>query len=256
MPGHRRGQGLGGARLSGVATETPQQGAATGAVVPGWEARPVPEPVRLAGRHVELVPLTSARYADLFATTCDPALPDLWTYRPVERPSSLAGLWMHLAAVADDPGALTFALVPRTGSSADRASGIASFARIAPEHGVLEIAGVLLGRGLARTAAGTEALHLMLRHAFDDLGYRRVEWKCDTTNEPSRRAALRLGFAFEGTFRRHMVVKGRNRDTAWFAITDRDWPRVAEHHRRWLATENFEGDGRQRERLSELTARA
>ena len=102
--------------------------------------------------------------------------------------------------------------------------------RITPEHGVIEIGSILWGPAIARTRIATEALYLFAAHAFDDLGYRRFEWKCDALNEPSRRAALRFGFSFEGIFRQHMVVKGKNRDTAWFAIVDEDWPRIGGRH--------------------------
>lgn len=216
-----------------------------GPIVDGWTARPHPEPVTLTGAWVDVLPLSEAHFADLFATTCAPT-PDLWTYRPIERPTSLATLWMHLAGVLADPGAVTFALRPRTGPSAGTVAGVASYLRIEPAHGQVEVGGILLGHGLARTAAGTEAIHLLIRHAFDDLGYRRFEWKCDAGNEPSRRAAARLGFGYEGTFRQHMVVKGRNRDTAWFSITDGEWPAIRAEHERWLAPDNFHPDGRQR----------
>lgn len=208
----------------------------------------------MTGRYVEVRPLTSAHYADLFAATCGEGDDDLWTYRPVPRPTSLPTLWMHLAAHLESPELVTFALVPLEGERAGRASGVASYARIEPAHGQVEVAGVLLGRALQRTRAATEAIHLLMRHAFDDLGYRRFEWKCDSLNAPSRRAAERLGFAYEGTFRRHVVTKGRSRDTAWFAMTLDDWPRISAAHAAWLAPENFDAGGVQRRRLADLLA--
>lgn len=229
-------------------------GAVRGPEVPGWVPRPAPEPVMLNGDWVDVVPLSSAHFADVFATTCDPELPDLWTYRPIERPANLADLWMHLAEQIDAPAEVAFGFRPRIGPNAGTVCGIASYARVAPAHGQIEVAGVLLGSGLARTAAGTEALHLLMRHAFDDLGYRRFEWKCDALNEPSRVAAARLGFTYEGRFRQHLVVKGHNRDTDWFSITDAEWPRIRAAHQRWLAPENFDGAGAQRTRLSDLIA--
>ncbi|TYL52187.1 GNAT family N-acetyltransferase [Nocardioides sp. BGMRC 2183] len=232
--------------------QDPPTGDPVGDVVAGWSPRQPPQPVTLTGAHVTVQPLTSARYADLFATTCDPDGPDLWTYRPVERPRTLAELWMHLAGVAEAD--LTFALVPATGPSAGRAAGIASLARVEPAHGQIEVAGVLLGTGLARTTAATEAIHLLMRYAFDDLGYRRFEWKCDSLNEASRRAALRLGFGHEGRFRQHLVVKGRNRDTDWFSVIDAEWPRVRDGHRAWLAADNFDAEGRQRRSLASYLA--
>jgi RimJ/RimL family protein N-acetyltransferase len=130
-------------------------------------------------------------------------------------------------------------------------SGIASYTRIDPATGQIEVAGVLFARSLQRTRAATEAIHLLMRHAFDDLGYRRFEWKCDSLNEPSRRAAARLGFTYEGRFRQHMVTKGRNRDTDWFSVTDTEWPAVRGGHEAWLDPANFDGDGRQRTALSD-----
>lgn len=227
-----------------------------GAVVAGWEPRPRPEPVVIEGRYVRLVPLTSAWYSDLFATVCGPDDDDLWTYRVIDRPEGLSALWMHLAAVVDAPGDVTFALVPAEGQHAGRAAGIASYLRIEPAHGQVEVGGVLLGRGLQRTRAATEGLHLLMGHAFDDLGYRRIEWKCDSLNEPSRRAAARLGFTYEGTFRNHLVVKGRNRDTAWFSVTAVEWPAVRKAHATWLDPGNFDASGQQRRSLRDLTGGA
>ena len=225
-----------------------------GAEVPGWEPRDRPEPTVLEGRYVRVVPASSAHYSDLFAATCGSGDDDLWTYRPVERPTNLASLWMHLAGLVDDPAQLTFAFVPLEGGHAGKAAGITSYTRIAPEHGQVEAAGVLLGRPMQRTRSATEAIHLLMRHAFDDLRYRRFEWKCDSLNEPSRRAAARFGFRYEGRFRNHMVVKGRNRDTDWFSVTDAEWPEVRAAHEQWLDPANFDADGRQRTALSDLTA--
>jgi hypothetical protein len=126
--------------------------------------------------------------------------------------------------------------------------------RMEPAHGCIEIGHIWLGAPLQRTAAATEAIFLLARHAFDDLGYRRLEWKCDAANARSRRAAERFGFTFEGVFRKHMIVKGRNRDTAWYAIVDDDWPAVRAAFEAWLAPGNFDADGRQRETLESLRA--
>ena len=222
-----------------------------GDLVPGWEPRPAPGPVTLEGRYVRVVPLTSAHYADLFTAVCGPDDGPLWTYRPIPRPTSLPTLWMHLAEVVGSD--LTFALVPLEGELAGKAGGIASYMRIEPRTGQVEVAGVLFSRALQRTRAATESIHLLMRHAFDDLGYRRFEWKCDSLNEPSRRAAARLGFVHEGCFRNHMVTQGRNRDTDWFSVTDGEWPRVRAAHETWLDPANFDADGRQRTSLSTLT---
>ncbi|GAB3867813.1 GNAT family protein [Nocardioides maradonensis] len=225
-------------------------GQQVGEVVEGWEPRERPEPKVLEGRYVRVVPLTSAHYSDLFAATCGADDGDLWTYRPIPRPTSLPDLWMHLAGQVERDDMVTFAFVPTEGERAGRGTGIASYLRIEPDHGQVEVGGVLLGRGLQRTRAATEAIHLLIRHAFDDLGYRRFEWKCDSLNEPSRRAAARYGFTYEGRFRNHLVVQGRNRDTDWFSITDAEWPAIRERHETWLDPANFDADGRQRSPLS------
>ncbi len=230
--------------------QTNEHGQALGPEVLDWESRAWPEPVALDGRYVTVEPLTSARYADLFATTCGTDDDALWTYRPIARPSSLPTLWMHLAAQIDNPAAVPFALVPKEGESAGVAAGLSSYLRIDPTHGSIEVGGVLFGKGLKRTRAASEAIHLLMRHAFDDLGYRRFEWKCDSLNAPSRRAALRLGFVEEGRFRNHMVIQGRSRDTDWFSVTDAEWPDVRSAHERWLDAANFDESGQQLSSLS------
>lgn len=227
-------------------------GLPVGDVVEGWQPRPRPEPVTLTGRYVRVVPLTSAHYSDLFATVCGPDDGALWTYRPVDRPTSLADLWMHLAGVLDSPCDVTFSLVPTEGEHAGRPAGLASYLRIDPATGQVEVGGVLLSRALQRTRAATEAIHLLMRHALDELGYRRFEWKCDSLNEPSRRAAARLGFTYEGRFRNHMITKGRNRDTDWFSVTAEEWAAVRAAHEQWLDPGNFDDDGHQVTSLSEL----
>ena len=144
-----------------------------------------------------------------------------------------------------------FAVVDR---ETGRVEGRMTFLRMDPTHGVVETGHILFGPRLSRTPAATEAIFLQARHAFDDLGYRRFEWKCNDRNGPSKRAATRFGFAFEGVFRQHMVVKGENRDTAWYAMLDRDWPQRRAAFEAWLDPENFDEDGRQRLRLSDLNA--
>ncbi len=152
--------------------------------------------------------------------------------------------WIKRASAGDDP--LFYAVIDR---ATGKAGGRQALMRITPEHGVIEIGSILWGPAVAKTRIATEALYLFACHAFDDLGYRRFEWKCDSMNEPSRRAALRFGFSFEGIFRAHMVVKGQNRDTAWFAIVDQDWPRLKAGMERWLAPENFDASGQQKQSL-------
>lgn len=230
---------------------TNDHGQRVGDPVPGWTPRPRPVPVLLEGRYVRLEPLSTDHAADLHASLCRPGDEPLWTYRPTDPPADVPAMAdlvrAHLAAAE----LVTFALVPVGGP----AQGIVSYTRIDPATGQVEIAGVLYSRALQRTRAATEAIHLAMRHAFDELGYRRFEWKCDSLNEPSRRAALRLGFTYEGRFRHHMVTKGFNRDTDWFSVTDTEWPAVRAAHERWLDPANFDADGRQRTRLSELTPR-
>lgn len=157
------------------------------------------------------------------------------------RPRPAFDDWVRQASAGDDP--LCFAVVD---IATGRAEGRQAFMRITPEHGVIEIGSVLWGPRMARTRIATEALFLAARHVFDDLGYRRFEWKCNSRNEPSRRAALRFGFQFEGIFRQHMVHKGENRDTAWFAMIDADWQRLKPGYERWFAPDNFDAAGRQR----------
>ncbi len=133
-----------------------------------------------------------------------------------------------------------------------RAGGVASYLNIHPQPGTIEIGHIWFGPALQRTPAATEALYLLLHHAFDDLGYRRLEWKCNALNAASRRAAVRLGFAFEGTFYQHQIVKGRNRDTTWFSILDGEWPPIRANFEAWLAPENFDEAGGQRASLGDL----
>jgi RimJ/RimL family protein N-acetyltransferase len=177
----------------------------------------------------------------------------IWTYLSEGPYDSVEQMRRDLADRASSEDPLFFTLVPLP---AGQASGIASYLRITPEFGVIEIGHIWLGPQLQRTVAATEAIYLLARHAFDDLGYRRLEWKCNALNAASRRAAERFGFSFEGVFRKHMVVKGRSRDTAWYSIIDEDWPRIRTGFERWLTPENFDASGRQRRRLSELIAQA
>jgi RimJ/RimL family protein N-acetyltransferase len=232
--------------------ETNAFGQPVGGVVPGWSPRPWPTPVRLEGRYVVLEPLAVAHAAALHAALCGPDDRPLWTYRPTEPPADVPATEAFVQEHLDAPGMETFVLVP-VGSTAQ---GIASFLRIEPAHGQVEIAGVLYSRALQRTRAATEAIHLTMAYAFDTLGYRRFEWKCDALNEPSRRAAARLGFRYEGRFLHHMVTQGRNRDTDWFSVTAEEWPAVRAAHVAWLDPANFDDEGRQRTALGDLTGRA
>ncbi|WP_344732518.1 GNAT family protein [Nocardioides fonticola] len=220
-----------------------------GPIVAGWTPRPMPQRVAHDGRWVRAVPIAEEHAADLAELCLDE---DLWTYRPAVRPRDVEEVRTELIApLAQRTDAVVFAFVPTTGPTAGRASGLASLFPIVPGNGVAEISGVLWSKPMQRTAASTEAVHLLLGHLLDDLGYRRVEWKCDSLNEPSRRAALRLGFTEEGRFRQHMVTHGRSRDTDWFSIIDTEWPALRERHRRWLDPANHDADGVQRRRLAD-----
>jgi RimJ/RimL family protein N-acetyltransferase len=226
--------------------EVNEYGQPVGDVVTGWSPRARPDAVTLEGRYVVVEPLAVAHATALLASTCGPDDRPLWTYRATEPPADLDAMTGLVAATLAAPDLLTFALRPE-GRSAE---GIASLTRLDPATGQVEVAGVLFARNLQRTRAATEAIHLLMRYAFDDLGYRRFEWKCDSLNEPSRRAAARLGFDYEGRFRHHMVTKGRNRDTDWFSVTDAEWPTVRAAHEAWLDPANFDEAGGQRTSLS------
>jgi RimJ/RimL family protein N-acetyltransferase len=215
--------------------------------------KPVPVPVRapLTGRRVRLRPVDPGSDAKPLYEVSHPPLGDtaIWTYLPDGPYENSEALAEHLAAARDSTERLTFTAV-RLPEEAPQ--GSASYLNIVPDHGVIEIGHIWFGSPLQRTPAATEAVYLLAAHVFDDLGYRRLEWKCNALNQRSRRAAERFGFRFEGVFRQHMVVKGGNRDTAWYSITDADWPAVREAFQRWLADENFDEAGQQRQRLSDL----
>ncbi len=217
-----------------------------------WQPRPRPGRFTLAGRFCRLEPLDAARHGDqLFAAAMAPGADERFRYL-FDSPQDRAGFdsWLSRAAASEDP--LFHAVIDL---STNRCEGRQSLMRITPEHGVIEIGNILWGPAMARTAIATEALYLCARHAFDELGYRRFEWKCDAGNAPSMSAARRFGFKFEGIFRQHMVVKGLNRDTAWFAITDEDWPELRRAFELWLEPANFDRDGKQKLRLADFRPR-
>ena len=224
---------------------TNDYGQQVGDPVDGWTTRPTPQPVTLDGRYVTLEPLSTAHAPQLYDALCNPGDQELWTYRVTDPPADVPAMERLIESTLAAEGLLTFALVPR----GEGTQGIASYTRIDPTTGQVEIAGVLYAKTLQRTRAATEAIHLSMRHAFEDLGYRRFEWKCDSLNQPSRRAATRLGFTYEGRFRHHMITKGCNRDTDWFSVTDAEWPAVKGEHERWLDPANFDSDGGQLTRL-------
>jgi len=205
--------------------------------------------VVLEGRYVRLEPVTVDHVADLYAELGAPEDAPLWTYRHDEQPADEEAMRAMVQGWAGRRPDVTFALVPAGGA----ASGVATLCRLDPDQGSAEVGAVLYARSLQRTRAATEAIHLLAAYLFDELGYRRFEWKLDALNAPSAAAARRLGFRYEGRFRNALVYKGRNRDTDWFAMTDADWPAVREAHRTWLDPANFDDTGTQRTALSTLT---
>jgi RimJ/RimL family protein N-acetyltransferase len=217
---------------------------------------PVERPTRtpLRGSHIFLRPVDAATDAEpLYAVSHLPAGdPAIWTYLPdgpYESPEHLRQM-LTWAETSEDPLYFTLANLPD-----ERPLGLASYLRIKPEFGVIEIGHIWFGVPLQRTTAATEAIYLLAGRVFDELGYRRLEWKCNALNAASRRAAERFGFSFEGVFRNHQVVKGRNRDTAWYAVTDEEWPAIRSAFQAWLARENFDKDGLQKRSLRDLMAK-
>jgi RimJ/RimL family protein N-acetyltransferase len=206
--------------------------------------KPVPLPLRepMYGRTVTIEPLDAELHAaDLWNAVG--GHDGLWTWLFEGPFASEAEMRRDLEAKQTATDCVFFAIVPAT---TGQAAGFACYLRMEPAHGVIEVGNILLSPALQRTTAATEAMYLMARHVFEDLGYRRYEWKCNAENLPSRRAAERLGFIFEGIFRQHMVVKGRNRDTAWFSMLDSEWPARKRDFEAWLDPANFDAEGRQR----------
>ena len=227
-----------------------------GTVGPPVEPLPsgrAPERAPLAGAYARLEPVEVGAHArSLYRLShARPEDARLWTYLaygPFPDQGAFER-WLEERSRSSDP--LFFAIADQ---ASGEAAGMASYLNIVPANGCVEIGHIWFAPALQKTRAATEAIFLMMRHAFEDLGYRRLEWKCDALNAASRRAAGRFGFVYEGTFRQHMVIKGRNRDTAWFALLDRDWPAVRAAFERWLAPAHFDAAGRQRTSLSALTA--
>jgi RimJ/RimL family protein N-acetyltransferase len=215
-----------------------------------WSPAAVPPRTAIDGELVRLEVLDPQRHAaSLFTSSHAPGAEDLWQHLPYGPFAGQAAFaaWLEQRAASADP--LFYAVVDWESM---RALGMASFLRIKPDNGVIEIGHIWFAPELQRTRKATEAIFLLAKTAFDDLGYRRLEWKCDSLNLPSRRAADRFGFTFEGIFRQHMIVKGRNRDTAWFSMTDGEWPLRKAAFEAWLAPDNFDGAGRQIHTLSDL----
>jgi RimJ/RimL family protein N-acetyltransferase len=216
-----------------------------------WTPVGAPARAEMRGSRVLLRPVDPVTDAQpLYAASHPPdGDPSIWTYLPdgpYESPEHLQTM-LGWASKSEDPLYFTLATLPE-----ERPLGIASYLRITPEVGVIEIGHIWFAPSLKRTTAATEAIYLLGRRAFEELGYRRLEWKCNALNAASRRAATRFGFTFEGVFRKHQIVKARNRDTAWFSITDDEWPAISRGFERWLDPENFDDSGRQLRALADL----
>lgn len=214
-----------------------------------WQPCPTPDQRVLQGRFVRLEALAVSRHGDDLWRALQGPDPALWDYLPYGPFSERTGFdaWLTGNTAHRDP--LFYAVIDQ---ASGRALGLFSYLNIAAQDGCIEIGHVAFGAPMQRTAGATEAIYLLARHAFDDLGYRRLEWKCNAANTRSRRAAERFGFTYEGLFRQHRVSKGKNRDTAWFSIIDGEWQRCRDAFQRWLAPENFDDRGQQRQALETL----
>jgi RimJ/RimL family protein N-acetyltransferase len=224
-------------------------GQSIGFPVAEWRERPHPPRTAMTGRHCVVEPLQPGIHAaDLYQAYMEDTEHRGWTYMPYGPFHTFEAYrgWLESYCIGDDP--LFHAIIDLKTS---RAAGVASYLNMKPDVGVVEVGHINYSPRLQRTPAATEAMFLMMRRAFDELGYRRYEWKCDALNAASRRAAERLGFGFEGVFRQATICKGRNRDTAWYSIIDTQWPALKKAFERWLEPSNFDSQGRQRLRLSE-----
>ena len=229
-------------------------GQPVGAALPGWSPRPRPPRSPMAGRFCTVAPLDPERHAgQLFAAYAEDREGRLWTYLP-RGPFASAGEyreWAESACRLDDP--LTHAIID---NATGEAVGTAAYMRIEPAVGVIEIGSITYSPRLQRRPAATEAMYLMMRRVFDELGYRRYEWKCNSLNMPSRAAAERLGFQYEGLFRQATITRGRNRDTTWFSVLDSEWPRSRAAFEGWLDPANFDAQGQQRRALASFRSPA
>lgn len=234
--------------LSTQPVETNEHGQPVGPRVDPWQPKPLPDGRVLEGTWCRLESLDTDRHAEqLFAADRADETGESWTYLPYGPFPGLTAYRAWVTDVAGRPDPFFYAIIDTDPASPSQgqALGVASYLRINPEHGSIEVGNLHYAPALQRRRAATQAQYLLMAHVFDDLGYRRYEWKCDSLNAPSRVAATRLGFTYEGTFVQHRVVRGRNRDTAWYAITDRRWPLVRSALQAWLAPANFDGEGRQ-----------
>jgi RimJ/RimL family protein N-acetyltransferase len=216
------------------------------------DLRPAKRPERkvLSGRAVTLVPLNADAHADALFEGANGGDQDrVWTYLFDGPYTDRAAFRANIEAKAKSEDPLFFAILDRPSG---KAVGYQTFLRIEPQHGVIEVGNIMYSPAMQRSIGATEAQYLFAAYVFDELGYRRYEWKCNNLNAPSKRAALRFGFTFEGVFRQHMIVKGRNRDTAWFSMLDSEWPARRAAFEQWLAPDNFDASGKQKIALSTL----
>jgi RimJ/RimL family protein N-acetyltransferase len=214
-----------------------------------WKPVSLPFPVILRGEHVTLEPLDARRHVAALWKAVH-GHEEIWTWLADGPYSQELEFGRAIAEKQNGTSAVFLAIVPTTIAYAE---GYASYMRMDSANGVVEVGNILLAPSLQRSTAATEAMYLMARHVFEHLGYRRYEWKCNVQNEPSRLAALRLGFTFEGVFRQHMIIKGQNRDTAWYSMLDTEWPARKAAFEAWLDPANFDQDGMQRKSLRELS---
>lgn len=210
-------------------------------------AKSAPEKIVLDGRYVRLEPLAQKHAADLYEVSTMEGGAERYRWLFSDAPTSLADMEARIAEAAMDSDPAYVAIVDK---ASGKVLGQQGWMRIRPEHGSIEIGGVYWGLPMARTRLATEALYLFARHAFDDLGYRRFEWKCNNRNEPSKAAATRFGFTFEGIFRNDMILKGASRETTWFSIIDSEWPALRAEYERWLSPDNFDAAGQQKSKLA------
>jgi RimJ/RimL family protein N-acetyltransferase len=230
-----------------MATRLNQYGQPIGPPVDGWSARPRPQRTVMSGRYCRLEPVDVERHGvDLYAAYMEAPDDRDWTYLFSARPQTPEDFHSFLDKLRTSEDPLHFAIVD---TSTHKAVGTAALMRIDPVHGNIEVGSITFSPRLKKTRAATESMYLLMRRAFDELGYRRYEWKCDSLNAPSRSAAERYGFTFEGIFRNAIVYKGRSRDTAWYSITAQEWPRVRAAFEAWLDPANFDAQGNQKQRL-------
>jgi RimJ/RimL family protein N-acetyltransferase len=215
-----------------------------------WQPRPRPERKVLEGRYVQLEPLDAKKHGDgLYEASTVPDADQrfAWLFENPPRSRAEFDAWLAKVEASQDP--VYFAVIDK---ASGKVAGRQTLMRIDQNHGVIEIGSIYWGPLISRKPAATEAQYLFARHVFDDLGYRRYEWKCHNDNGPSKRAAERFGFTFEGIFRQHMIAKGANRDTAWYSIIDKEWPALKKAYENWLDPSNFDHQGVQERRLDDF----